>query len=84
MYKGMSTRVAQMIDQAALIFDGNIDAKGLEVTNGKVVLQGHPTTHAYIRDEKVTATQYGDLYKRSLLKLIKGAEGDMTCRNGCI
>ena len=45
--------------QAALIFDGNIDAKGLEVTNGKVVLQGHPTTHAYIRNVNVTATQYG-------------------------
>ena len=61
--------------QAALIFDGNIDAKGLEVTNGKVVLQGHPTTHAYIRNENVTATQYGKPGQKNFLNLVKGAEG---------
>ncbi|WP_270972004.1 S6 family peptidase [Campylobacter upsaliensis] len=66
-YKGNGT--------AALIFDGNIDAKGLEVGNGKVVLQGHPTTHAYIRNENVTATQYGKPGQKNFLNLVKGAEG---------
>ena len=62
--------------QAALIFDGNIDAKGLEVTNGKVVLQGHPTTHAYIRNVNVTATQYGKPGSKNFLELVKGADGN--------
>ena len=34
---------------ASLIFDGHINIKGkLEATNGNIVLQGHPTTHATI------------------------------------
>ena len=56
--------------QAALIFDGNIDAKGLEVTNGKVVLQGHPTTHAYIRDQQITV----GARKENFLNIVKRAE----------
>ena len=56
--------------QAALIFDGNIDAKGLEVTNGKVVLQGHPTTHAYIRNEEVTVGSR----RQNFLEIVKKAE----------
>ena len=36
---------------AALIFDGNVDVKSLESTNGNIVLQGHPTTHGYVRVE---------------------------------
>lgn len=39
------------------------------------MLQGHPTTHAYIRDQEVTVTQYGQVIKKSLLQLIKDAEG---------
>ena len=36
---------------ASLIFDGHINIKGeLEATNGNIVLQGHPTTHATISD----------------------------------
>ncbi|WP_324725943.1 S6 family peptidase, partial [Helicobacter cinaedi] len=56
--------------QAALIFDGNIDAKGLEVTNGKVVLQGHPTTHAYIRNVDVTVGSR----RQNFLEIVKKAE----------
>lgn len=73
-YKGDGKR-ANESDKAALVFDGNVNAKGLEVDNGKVVLQGHPTTHAYIRDQEVTVTQYGQVIKKSLLQLIKDAEG---------
>lgn len=73
-YKGDTTDINDK-DKAALVFDGNVNAKGLEVDNGKVVLQGHPTTHAYIRDQEVTVTQYGQVIKKSLLQLIKDAEG---------
>ncbi len=73
-YKG-DGKGANENDKAALVFDGNVNAKGLEVDNGKVVLQGHPTTHAYIRDQEVTVTQYGQVIKKSLLQLIKDAEG---------
>lgn len=39
---------------ASLIFDGHINIKGkLEATNANIVLQGHPTTHATISDEKI-------------------------------
>lgn len=39
---------------ASLIFDGHINIKGkLEATNGNIVLQGHPTTHATISDDKI-------------------------------
>ncbi len=39
---------------ANLVFDGNMDIKELDVSkNGNVTLQGHPTTHAYIRDKNV-------------------------------
>lgn len=39
---------------ASLIFDGHINIKGkLEATNGNIVLQGHPTTHATISDETI-------------------------------
>ena len=62
--------------QAALIFDGNIDAKGLEVTNGKVVLQGHPTTHAYIRNEMITATQLGSQSKEFFRDCKKGRRAE--------
>ena len=81
-YKGEPSGTTKAADsqvngsQAALIFDGNIDAKGLEVTNGKVVLQGHPTTHAYIRNEMITATQYGQQQRMNFLELVKGAEGN--------
>lgn len=73
-YKGDTTDINDK-NKAALVFDGNVNAKGLEVDNGKVVLQGHPTTHAYIRDQEVTVTQYGQVIKKSLLQLIKDAEG---------
>ena len=62
-YKGDTTDINDK-DKAALVFDGNVNAKGLEVDNGKVVLQGHPTTHAYIRDQEVTVTQYGQVIKK--------------------
>ena len=74
-YKGDDKTSIDSTDKAALVFDGNVNAKGLEVDNGKVVLQGHPTTHAYIRDQEVTVTQYGQVIKKSLLQLIKDAEG---------
>lgn len=39
---------------ASLIFDGHINIKGaLNATNGNIVLQGHPTTHATISDETI-------------------------------
>lgn len=39
---------------ASLIFDGHINIQGaLEATNGNIVLQGHPTTHATISDDKI-------------------------------
>ena len=74
-YKGDDKTSIDSTDKAALVFDGNVNAKGLEVDNGKVVLQGHPTTHAYIRDQEVTVTQYGQVIKKSLLQLIQAAEG---------
>ncbi len=67
---------------ASLIFDGHINIKGkLEATNGNIVLQGHPTTHATISDSSIrdkiqnaeNGTQKGmpdymDLSKPSTLK----------------
>lgn len=67
---------------ASLIFDGHINIKGkLEATNGNIVLQGHPTTHATISDEKIreqiqkaesgtsaAMPDYMDLSKPSTLK----------------
>ena len=45
---------AQNDSTASLIFDGHINIKGkLEAENGNIVLQGHPTTHATISDEKI-------------------------------
>lgn len=39
---------------ASLIFDGHINIKGkLEATNANIVLQGHPTTHATISNDKI-------------------------------
>lgn len=73
-YKG-DNKAATDESKAALVFDGNVNAKGLEATNGKVVLQGHPTTHAYIRNVNVTATQYGETGSKNFLELVKGAEG---------
>lgn len=73
-YKG-DEKAATDENKAALVFDGNVNAKGLEATNGKVVLQGHPTTHAYIRNVNVTATQYGSAGQKNFLELVKGAEG---------
>lgn len=40
--------------------------------NGKVVLQGHPTTHAYIREALMV--RIGNQTKK-LLDLVKTAEG---------
>lgn len=74
-YKGESTGKGTDDNRAALVFDGNVNAKGLEVTQGKVVLQGHPTTHAYIRNVNITATQYGTTGQKNFLELVKGAEG---------
>lgn len=74
-YKGDENTPINDDKKAALIFDGNVNAKGLEATNGKVVLQGHPTTHAYIRNVNVTATQYGQTGSKNFLELVKGAEG---------
>ncbi len=49
----LSTK-AQNDSTASLIFDGHINIKGeLKATNANVVLQGHPTTHATISDEKI-------------------------------
>lgn len=74
-YKGDGNTPINDDKKAALVFDGNVNAKGLEATNGKVVLQGHPTTHAYIRNVNVTATQYGQTGSKNFLELVKGAEG---------
>lgn len=73
-YKG-DEKAATDETKAALVFDGNVNAKGLEATNGKVVLQGHPTTHAYIRNEDITATQYGQVIRKKFLELVIKAEG---------
>ena len=73
-YKG-DEKAATDENKAALVFDGNVNAKGLQVDSGKVVLQGHPTTHAYIRDVNVTATQYGESKPRNFLDLVIKAEG---------
>lgn len=70
-YKG-DGKGANESDKAALVFDGNVNAKGLEVDNGKVVLQGHPTTHAYIRNQDITT----NLGVKNFLELVKKAEGN--------
>lgn len=69
-YKG-DNKAATDESKAALIFDGNVNAKGLQVDSGKVVLQGHPTTHAYIRNQDITT----NLGKRNFLDLVIKAEG---------
>ena len=69
-YKG-DEKAATDENKAALVFDGNVNAKGLEVTQGKVVLQGHPTTHAYIRNQDITT----NLGKKNFLELVIKAEG---------
>lgn len=49
----LSTK-AQNDSTASLIFDGHINIKGeLKATNANIVLQGHPTTHATISDDKI-------------------------------
>ena len=73
-YKG-DEKAATDENKAALVFDGNVNAKGLQVDSGKVVLQGHPTTHAYIRNEDITATQYGQVIRKKFLELVIKAEG---------
>lgn len=73
-YKG-DNKAATDESKVALIFDGNVNAKGLQVDSGKVVLQGHPTTHAYIRNEDITATQYGQVIRKKFLELVTKAEG---------
>lgn len=74
-YKGDTTDINDK-DKAALVFDGNVNAKGLEVDNGKVVLQGHPTTHAYIRED-IMVSLGSSLQKHKLLDLVKKAEGSL-------
>ena len=69
-YKG-DEKAATDENKAALVFDGNVNAKGLQVDSGKVVLQGHPTTHAYIRDQNITT----NLGTQNFLKLVIKAEG---------
>lgn len=76
-YKGESTGKGTDDNRAALVFDGNVNAKGLEATNGKVVLQGHPTTHAYIRDQQITVGNR----KENFLQLVIKAEGT-SCLTG--
>ncbi|QOQ90886.1 hypothetical protein HW260_00490 [Helicobacter cinaedi] len=71
-YKGDDSKGIDDKDKAALVFDGNVNVKGLEVDNGKVVLQGHPTTHAYIREDLMV--RIGNQTKK-LLDLVKTAEG---------
>lgn len=66
-YKGDDKTSISDDKKAALVFDGNVNAKGLEVDNGKVVLQGHPTTHAYIRNENITT----NLGVKNFLELVK-------------
>lgn len=77
----LSTK-AQNDSTASLIFDGHINIKGkLEAKDGNIVLQGHPTTHATISDEKIreqikkaesgtsaAMPDYMDLSKPSTLK----------------
>ncbi|WP_295737591.1 S6 family peptidase [uncultured Helicobacter sp.] len=70
-YKGDTTDINDK-DKAALVFDGNVNAKGLQVDDGKVVLQGHPTTHAYIRNQDITT----NLGVKNFLELVKKAEGN--------
>lgn len=55
---------------AALVFDGNLDVKSLESSNGNIVLQGHPTTHGYVRVEGHFAEQ-----QKQLIEQLKQAEG---------
>lgn len=74
-YKGDGNTPINDDNKAALVFDGNVNAKGLQVDSGKVVLQGHPTTHAYIRNEDITATQYGQVIRKKFLELVIKAEG---------
>ena len=69
-YKG-DEKAATDDKKAALVFDGNVNAKGLQVDSGKVVLQGHPTTHAYIRDQQITVGNR----KENFLQLVIKAEG---------
>lgn len=69
-YKG-DEKAATDENKAALVFDGNVNAKGLQVDSGKVVLQGHPTTHAYIRNQDITT----NLGKKNFLDLVIKAEG---------
>lgn len=71
-YKGDDKTSIDSEDKAALVFDGNVNAKGLQVDDGKVVLQGHPTTHAYIRDQDITT----NLGVKNFLELVKKAEGN--------
>ena len=73
---------AQNDSTASLIFDGHINIKGeLKAKDGNIVLQGHPTTHATISDEKIreqiknaesgtsaAMPNYMDLSKPSTLK----------------
>lgn len=82
-YKGDAQTPINDDKKAALVFDGNVNAKGLEVDNGKVVLQGHPTTHAYIRDQEVTVTQYGQVIKKVCFNLFKPLKV-LICQNGWI
>ena len=70
-YKGDGNTPINDDNKAALVFDGNVNAKGLQVDSGKVVLQGHPTTHAYIRNQDITT----NLGKKNFLDLVKKAEG---------
>ncbi|MDL0081879.1 hypothetical protein NYG90_04180 [Helicobacter sp. XJK30-2] len=69
-YKG-DEKAATDENKAALVFDGNVNAKGLQVDSGKVVLQGHPTTHAYIRNQDIMT----NLGKKNFLDLVIKAEG---------
>lgn len=77
-----ATLSPQNDNTASLIFDGHINIKGkLEAKDGNIVLQGHPTTHATISDEKIreqikkaesgtsaAMPDYMDLSKPSTLK----------------
>lgn len=73
-YKGDEKQTDE--NKAALVFDGNVNVKGLEVTDGKVVLQGHPTTHAYIREDIMVSLGSSSV-KHNLLELVKKAEGSL-------
>lgn len=49
-----ATLSPQNDNTASLIFDGHINIQGeLKAENGNIVLQGHPTTHATISDDKI-------------------------------